>query len=47
MIPLKDDNPRSVLPFVTIGLIVINAIVFYYEIKLGYDFSLRIMRLSP
>lgn len=32
MIPFKDDNPTQTFPFVTIGLIVINCIVFLWEI---------------
>jgi membrane associated rhomboid family serine protease len=35
MIPLKDDNPTSKMPVVTIALIVINCLVFLYEISLG------------
>jgi len=35
MIPLKDDNPRSVIPFLTISFIVINVVVFFFEIKYG------------
>jgi len=32
MIPFKDDNPSKTFPFFTIGLIVINAIVFFIEL---------------
>ncbi len=39
MIPLKDDNPTQTYPYVTISIIVINTIVFFYEISLGSDFS--------
>jgi len=35
MIPLKDDNPTSKRPIVTIVLIVINCLIFLYEISLG------------
>lgn len=35
MIPLKDDNPTSTYPYVTIGLITINILVFVYEISIG------------
>lgn len=31
MIPLYDDNPRSVFPFVTIALIAINVAVFLWQ----------------
>lgn len=32
MIPFKDDNPTTIFPFVTIGLMVINTIVFILQI---------------
>jgi membrane associated rhomboid family serine protease len=35
MIPLKDDLPTHSFPFVTIGLIVANAMAFFYQISLG------------
>jgi len=34
-IPLRDDNPSRTTPFVNIGLIVLNCLVFVYEIMLG------------
>lgn len=37
MIPLKDENPRSGIPFLTISFIVINVVVFYFEIKYGLE----------
>jgi membrane associated rhomboid family serine protease len=35
MIPLRDDNPSSIRPLVTLGLIGINVVVFLYELMLG------------
>ncbi len=35
MIPLKDDNPTSIYPYVTVLLIGLNIIIFIYEISLG------------
>ena len=35
MIPLRDVIPSRTTPYVTIGLIVINALVFLYEMTLG------------
>ena len=32
MIPYKDDNPTAIFPFVTIGLIVLNVIIFFLQI---------------
>ncbi|MDI6728469.1 MAG: rhomboid family intramembrane serine protease, partial [Thermodesulfovibrionales bacterium] len=31
MIPYRDDNPTRTFPFVTIGLIVINCLIFIWE----------------
>src|SRR3989304_1958461 len=39
MIPLKDDNPTVSFPIVTISLIVLNIIIFFYEISLGPQFA--------
>jgi len=35
MLPLKDDNPTWRRPYVTYGLIVLNVLVFLYELGLG------------
>ena len=35
MIPLKDSNVRRTFPFITLGLIVINVIVFFHQVSLG------------
>lgn len=35
MIPLSDDPPRRTFPAVTITLIIVNVLVFLYEIGLG------------
>src|SRR5438132_13056542 len=35
MLPLRDDIPSSRFPAVTLGLIVVNALVFLRELKLG------------
>ena len=35
MIPLRDVIPSRTTPFVTIGLIVVNVLVFLYELSLG------------
>lgn len=34
MVPLRDENPISITPYVTYALIVINILVFLYEITL-------------
>ena len=30
MIPLKDENPTEIFPYLTIGLIVVNVLVFFF-----------------
>ena len=34
MIPLKDDNPRFTVPFVTVLMILANVAVFFYQVSL-------------
>jgi len=36
MIPLTDDVPRETFPYVTLAIIIINTMVFVYELALGY-----------
>ncbi|MGF1460413.1 MAG: rhomboid family intramembrane serine protease [Leptolyngbyaceae cyanobacterium] len=35
VVPLKDDNPVKITPYVTYGLIAINVLVFLYELTLS------------
>jgi len=35
MIPLRDNNPRRTVPFITFTLIVINVLMFLWELSLG------------
>ncbi len=35
MFPLRDDNPTRSVPIVTIALIVVNSLVFLYQVSLG------------
>jgi membrane associated rhomboid family serine protease len=37
MIPLRDSTPSNTFPFVTVSLIIINILLFYYEVSLGPD----------
>src|SRR5580765_4258129 len=36
MIPIRDDIPSSRFPVVTLGIIVVNFLVFVRELKLGH-----------
>jgi membrane associated rhomboid family serine protease len=35
MFPLRDDNPTTIFPFLTILLIAVNVLVFMYQLSLG------------
>lgn len=35
MIPFRDDNPHTSFPLVTLTLIIINSVVFLFEVSLG------------
>ncbi|HIK44851.1 MAG TPA: rhomboid family intramembrane serine protease, partial [Leptolyngbyaceae cyanobacterium M65_K2018_010] len=30
MVPLKDENPAQITPYVTYGLIILNVVIFIY-----------------
>ncbi|MGH2414260.1 MAG: rhomboid family intramembrane serine protease [Microcystaceae cyanobacterium] len=35
MVPLRDDNPTQITPYVTYGLIVVNILIFAYQVSLS------------
>ena len=35
VVPLRDDNPTTITPYVTYGLIAANILVFLYELSLA------------
>jgi membrane associated rhomboid family serine protease len=37
VVPLRDDNPTRIVPIVTYALLIINIVVFLYELSLGPD----------
>jgi len=37
MIPIRDRNPSGTFPFITIGIIGVNVLIFLYELSLGSD----------
>ncbi len=39
MIPLRDDNRSDNLPFVTIGIIMLNLVIYLYQLSLGPQFE--------
>jgi len=46
MIPLKDDNPTRSWPLVTVGLIIVNVIVFLYQLSLGRGFGAFMFKMG-
>ncbi len=44
MIPLKDDNPTAITPFVTIALIGLCLLVFIWQLGLGGEGNARAVR---
>jgi membrane associated rhomboid family serine protease len=34
VVPLRDNNPISITPYVTFGLIIANILIFLYELSL-------------
>src|ERR1041385_3435913 len=47
MIPLRDDNPSSTAPIVTIVLIVLNVVVYLLEMAIGLDRATWLFGLIP
>jgi membrane associated rhomboid family serine protease len=41
LLPLKDDNPTSSFPLVTIGIILANGLIFFHQITLDFAESQR------
>lgn len=39
MLPLKDDNPTETVPFITVSIIMINILVYIYQLSLGPEFE--------
>ncbi|MBE7385357.1 MAG: rhomboid family intramembrane serine protease [Leptolyngbya sp. SIO1E4] len=35
MVPIRDENPVKITPYITYGLIAINVVVFFYELTLS------------
>lgn len=50
MVPLKDENPTRITPYVTYGLIILNVVIFAYEATLmgsGLDSFFRTWAVVP
>jgi membrane associated rhomboid family serine protease len=46
MLPLRDDNPRRTVPFVTYTLVVLNALAFLWEISLGANLDRALFTIA-
>lgn len=47
MIPLRDENPTRIVPFVTFGIIVANVAFFLYHLSLGLEIAVHHYGLIP
>ena len=43
LLPLKDDNPTSSFPLVTIGIILANGLIFFHQVTLDFAESQRFL----
>ena len=46
MIPIRDENPTTRTPFVTVGLIILNCLIFFYQVLLGPEEEHFILSLA-
>ena len=46
MIPIRDRNPSDTFPYITIGIIAINILIFLYELSLGSGLDVFIMKFG-
>lgn len=46
MIPLRDDNPRSSVPFVTYTLVFVNVLAFLWELSLGPQLGTALQQIA-
>jgi len=46
MIPIRDRNPSGTFPYVTIGIIIVNVLIFLYELSLGSGLGEFIMKFG-
>jgi len=46
MIPLRDDNPTTLRPIVTMGLLVVTTLVFLWQLSLGSQAEQVILKLG-
>jgi len=46
MIPLRDDNPTTLMPVITVGLIVLSTLAFFWQLTLGAQAEAMIQALG-
>ena len=46
MIPFRDNFRSKTMPFVTVSLIVVNSLIFLYELSLGSDLQAFLFRFG-
>ncbi len=46
MFPLRDTIPSNKFPFITISIIIINLVIFFYEVSLGQNLEIFIQNFG-
>jgi hypothetical protein len=46
MIPIRDRNPSGTFPYITIGIIVVNVLIFLYELSLDSGLGVFVMKFG-
>lgn len=46
MIPLRDNNPRRTVPFVTYTLIALNVLAFFWQLSLGQNLERALYQIA-
>jgi membrane associated rhomboid family serine protease len=46
MIPLRDNNPRRTVPFVTYTLIALNVLAFFWQLSLGQNLERALFQIA-
>jgi membrane associated rhomboid family serine protease len=46
MIPLRDNNPRRIVPIVTYSLIALNALAFFWQLSLGPNLERALFEIA-
>ena len=46
MFPLRDTIPSNKFPFITVSIIIINLVIFFYELSVGKNLEIFIQNFG-